>query len=118
MRENLKKKIEDMLGLGIIRESNSSFAFPIVIMKKKDGSDRICVDYLKLNKLTEADTEPMTTAEDLFDRLGKTKYYFKMDLSKGYLQVPMIFLECVWIEKFGGNVGSRNGEDFSRNEQS
>ena len=64
-------------------------AFPIVIMKKKDGSDRLCVDYLKLNKLTEADTEPMTTAEDLFDRLGKTKYYFKMDLSKGYWQIPV-----------------------------
>ena len=44
-------------------------------MKKKDGSDRLCVDYLKLNKLTVGDLEPMTTAEGLFDRLGKTKYY-------------------------------------------
>ena len=44
MRENLKKEIEDMLSLGIIRESNSPFASPIVIVKKKDGSDRICVD--------------------------------------------------------------------------
>ena len=71
LRENLKTEIEDMLSLGIIRESNSPFASPIVIVKKKDGSDRICVDYRKLNKLTVADLEPMITAEDLFQRLGK-----------------------------------------------
>ena len=66
MRENLKREIQDMISLGIIRESNSSFAYPIVIVKKKDGSDRICVDYRKLNKLTVADPEPMITVEDLF----------------------------------------------------
>ena len=74
MRENLKREIDDMLSLGIIRESSSPFASPIVIVKKKDGPDRICVDYRKLNKLTVADPEPMTTAEDLFQRLGKNKY--------------------------------------------
>ena len=89
MRENLKKEIEDMLSLGIIQELNSPFASPIAIVKKKDGSDCICVDYRKLNKLTVADPEPMTTAEDLFQRLGKSKYYFKIDLSKGYWQIPV-----------------------------
>ena len=59
-----QKKIEDMLSLGIIRESNSPFAIPIVIVKKKDGSNRICVDDRNLNKLTVADPEPMITAED------------------------------------------------------
>ena len=88
LRENLKREIQDMLSLGIIRESNSSFASPIVIVKKKDGSDRICVDYRKLNKLTVADPEPMVTAEDLFQRLRKSKYYSKIDLSKGYWQIP------------------------------
>ena len=48
MRENLKKEIEDMLSLEIIRELNLPFASPIVIVKKKDESDRICVDYQKL----------------------------------------------------------------------
>ena len=52
MRENLKKEIKDMLSLGIIQELNSPFASTIVMVKKKDGSDRICVDYRKLNKLT------------------------------------------------------------------
>ena len=89
MRENLKREIKDMLSFGIIRQSNSSFASLIVIVKKKDRPDRICVDYRKLNKLTVADPEPMTTAEDLFQRLGKSKYYSKMDLSKGYWQIPV-----------------------------
>ena len=84
MKENLKKEIEEMLSLVIIRESNSPFASTIVFVKKKDGSDRICVDYRKLNKLTLADPESIITAEDLFQRLGKSNYYSKIDLSKGY----------------------------------
>ena len=89
LRENLRREIEDILSLGIIRELNSPFAFPIVIVKKKDGSDCICVDYRKLRKLTVVDPEPMITAEDLFQRLGKSKYYSKIDLSKGYWQIPV-----------------------------
>ena len=71
MLENLIKDIENMLGLGIIRESSSPFASPIVIAKKNDGSGRICVDYRKSNKLTVADPEIMAAAEDLFQRLEK-----------------------------------------------
>ena len=88
-RENLEKEIKDTLSLRIIRQSNSPFASPIVIVKKKDGSDGICVDYRKLNKLTVAYPEPMTTAEDLFQRLGKSKYCSKINLSKGYWQIPI-----------------------------
>ena len=89
MRENLENKIKNMFSLVIIRQSNSPFASPIVIVKKKDGSDRICVDYRKLNKLTVADPEPMKTGEDLFQRFGKSKYYHKIDLSKGCWQIPV-----------------------------
>ena len=89
LRENLKREIEDMLSLGIIRESHSPFASPIVIVKKKDGSNRICIDYRILNKLKVADPEPMITAEDLFQRLGKSKYYTKIDHSKEYWQIPV-----------------------------
>ena len=66
MRENLKREIEGMLRFGIIGESSSPFASPIVIVKKKNRSDRICIDYRKLNKLTVAYPKPMTTAKDLF----------------------------------------------------
>ena len=78
-----------MLDLGIIRTSTSPYASPIVIVKKKDGSNRICIDYRKLNKVTVADPEPIKTSEDLFQRLGKSNYFSKIDLSKGYWQIPM-----------------------------
>ena len=89
VREELRGEIRDMVRLGIIQDSNSPYASPIVIVKKKDGSNRICVDYRKLNKLTVADPEPMSTAGDLFQRFGKSRYFSKIDLSKGYWQVPV-----------------------------
>ena len=89
IRKNLKTEIQEMLDLGIIRASASPYASPIVIVKKKDGSNRICVDYRKLNKVTVADPEPMKTPEDLFQRLGKSNYFPKIDLSKGYWQIPV-----------------------------
>ena len=89
VRQNLKEEIDQMLNLGIIRPSTSAYASPIVIVKKKDGSNRICVDYRKLNKITVSDPEPMKTAEDLFQKLGKSKYFSKIDLSKGYWQIPV-----------------------------
>ena len=89
IRENLKTEIQEMLDLGIIRTSASPYASPIVIIKKKDGSNRICVNYRKLNKVTVADPEPMETPQDLFQRLGKSNYFFKIDLSKGYWQIPL-----------------------------
>ena len=57
-----------MLELGIIRKSESPYASPIVIVKNKDRSNRICVHYCKLNKFTLADPEPMTTTDNLFRR--------------------------------------------------
>ena len=59
------------------------------MVKKKDGSNRVCVDFRKLNKITEVDPEPITTAEDLFRRLSGKKYLSKIDLTKGYWQIPV-----------------------------
>ena len=87
IRENLKTEIQEMLDLGIIRASTSPYASPIVIVKKKDGTNRICVDYHKLNKVTVADPQQMKTPEDLFQRLGKSSYFSKIDLSEGYWQI-------------------------------
>ena len=87
VREELRGEIREMISLGIIRESSSPYASLVVIVKKKDGSNRICVDYRKLNKLTIADPEPMITAEDLFQQLGRSRYFLKIDLSKGYWQI-------------------------------
>ena len=57
LRESLKKDITDMMKMGVIRESSSPYASPVVIVKKKDNTNRICVDYRRLNKLTIFDPE-------------------------------------------------------------
>ena len=89
MRESLKKDIDCMMKMGVIRESNSPYASPVVVVKKKDGSNRVCVDYRKLNKLTVFDPEPMPAAVDLFQKLNGDKFFSKVDLSKGYWQVTI-----------------------------
>ena len=66
LRQELENEIKDMLHMGVIRKSSPPYASPIVIVKKKDGSNRISVDYRKLNKVTISDPEPMKTSEDLF----------------------------------------------------
>ena len=89
MREELRNEVDTMLEMGVVRPSTSPYASPIVMVKKKDGSNRVCVDFRKLNKITEVDPEPMTTTEDLFRRLSGKKYLSKIDLTKGYWQIPV-----------------------------
>ena len=92
LRESLKKDITDMMTMGVIRESSSPYASPVVVVKKKDNTNRICVDYRKLNKLTVFDPEPMPTAEQLFQKLNGDKYFTRIDLSKGkFLYVRRIY---------------------------
>ena len=89
MRESLRKDIADMIKMGVIRESSSPYASPVVVVKKKDNTNRVCVDYRKLNKLTVFDPEPMPTAEHLFQKLSGDKFFSKIDLSKGYWQITI-----------------------------
>ena len=89
MRESLKKDIADMIKMGVIRESDSAYASPVVVVKKKDNTNRVCVDYRKLNRLTVIDPEPMPTAEHLFQKLSGDKFFTKIDLSKGYWQITI-----------------------------
>ena len=89
IRESLRRDIADMIKMGVIRESSSPYASPVVVVKKKDNTNRVCVDYRKLNKLTVFDPEPMPTAEHLFQKLSGDKFYSKIDLSKGYWQMTI-----------------------------
>ena len=66
MKEELRNEVESMLEIGEVRPSTSPYALPIIMVKKKDGSNRVCVEFMKLNEITEVEPEPMTTAEDLF----------------------------------------------------
>ena len=69
-------------GDGSSETINVAYASPIVMVMKKDSSNRVCVDFRKLNKITEVDPEPLTIAEDLFHRLP-------VNLTKGYWQIPV-----------------------------
>merc|ERR1711893_285211 len=75
--------------MGVIRESTSPYASPVVIVKKPDGSDRVCVDFRKINKVSVFDPEPMVTAQDQFAQLSNSKYFTKLDFTKGYWQIPV-----------------------------
>ena len=75
--------------MGVIRESSSPYASPVAVVKKEDNTNRVCVHYRKLTKLTIFDPEPMPTAEYLFQKLSGDKFYSKIDLSKGYWQITI-----------------------------
>lgn len=84
------KLVEDMLNQEIIQHSNSPYASPVVLIKKKYGSWRLCVDYRMLNQQTVKDMFLIQLIEDLMDELGGSAVYFKLDLSSGYHQVRLV----------------------------
>ena len=80
-RSVMETEIQDMLDLGVIEPSISPYSSPIVLVPKKDGSVRFCIDFRKLNKVTEFDAEPMPNMEEIINRMSGHKYFTKMDLS-------------------------------------
>ena len=77
-----------------MKASTSSYVSPIVMVKKKDCSNRVYVAFTKLNKISQVDPESMTRADDLLPRLRGKKYLFKVNLTKGYWQITTT---CVLI---------------------
>ena len=89
LREKVKQEIDNMVEAGIAEKSSSPYASPIVIVPKKDGTIRLCVDYRQLNEITIFDPQPMPKLEDIINKLGKAKYLSKIDLTKGFWQIPL-----------------------------
>ena len=84
-----KKQIEYMLEHGFIQPSNSPYGAPVLFAPKKDGGLRFCIDYRWLNKKTIRNQYPLPLPEELFDRLGGSRVFSKVDLRSGYWQVPL-----------------------------
>jgi len=82
-------EVKSMLDLGVIEPSESEYCSNFVIVKKSDGSNRFCIDFRPLNRVTVFDCEPMPNMEDIFVKLTKRKYLSKIDLTKGYWQLPL-----------------------------
>jgi hypothetical protein len=87
--EFIKEEIQQMLDTGIIRESTSSWASPIVVVKKKNGNLRFCIDYRKLNSYTEQDKYPLPLISDIFDSLEGARWFSSLDLASGYWQMEV-----------------------------
>ena len=85
----IKGMLQEMLEQGIIRQSKSPFASPIVVVKKKDGSLRLCIDYRLLNARTVKDSFPLPRIDEALEALTGTCYFSTMDLAHGYFQVVM-----------------------------
>ena len=88
-QEIMDQEVRKMLAKDIIEPSDSPWASPVVMVKKKDGSWRFCVDYRKLNDITRKDSYPLPHIEDTFDALAGSHYFCALDLASGYWQVEM-----------------------------
>lgn len=102
--EVAKAHIRQLLDAQVIRESSSPFASPIVLVKKRDGSLRLCVDYRLLNNKTRKDAFPLPCIEESLDALSGAHWFSTLDLAAGYNQVPVTegqgkdgFLHPFWV---------------------
>lgn len=88
-RESIRLQVKEMLDDDIIQPSRSPWAAPVVLVKKKDGTLRFCVDYRRLNSVTKKDVYPLPRIDDALDRLCDAKYFSSMDLKTGYWQIEV-----------------------------
>ncbi|GKB82270.1 reverse transcriptase domain-containing protein, partial [Tanacetum coccineum] len=123
--EELSGQLKELQDKGFIRPSSSPWGAPVLFIKKKDGSFRMCIDYRELNKLTVKNHYPLPRIDDLFDQLQGSQFFSKIDLRSGYhqlrvheddiLKTVIVFIDDILIysktqeEHFLGHVINGNG---------
>nr|GEV54785.1 putative reverse transcriptase domain-containing protein [Tanacetum cinerariifolium] len=85
--QELSNQLKELQEKGFIRPCSSPWGAPVLFVKKKDGSFRMCIDYRELNKLTVKNRYPLPRIDDLFDQLKRSRYFSKIDLRSGYHQL-------------------------------
>ncbi|KAL0154104.1 hypothetical protein M9458_050563, partial [Cirrhinus mrigala] len=103
IRAEIDRQVQQLLSHDVIEESCSPWASPVVLVKKRDGSYRFCIDFKKLNAVTVKDSYPLPRASDALDSLAGARWFSTMDLSSGYCQVE---LDPNDREKTAFNTGS------------
>jgi hypothetical protein len=85
----VEQECKEMMTKGVIRDSKSPWSSPVVLVTKKNGEVRFCVDYRRLNSLTVKDSYPLPIIQDTLGALGGCKYFCTMDLASGFWQIPV-----------------------------
>ncbi|XP_075910632.1 uncharacterized protein LOC142906516 [Petromyzon marinus] len=88
-KEHVRSVVDEMLVVDIVSPSTSPWGAPIVLVKKRDGSLRFCVDFRKLNKISEADAYPLPRMDDSLDALSGARFFSTLDLLSGFWQLPL-----------------------------
>ena len=89
VRQEVARQLQQMQRDGVIQLSNSPWASAVVLVRKKDETLQICVDYCHLNSVTRSDTFPLPRFDDLLDQLGSAKFFTTLDLAAGYWQIQV-----------------------------
>lgn len=89
MQGHINRELDKLLEEGIIEKSTSPWSSPILLVKKKDNTYRFCVDYRKLNQVTEKDAYPLPYISNTLDKLKNAKYLSSLDIKSAYFQVPL-----------------------------
>eukprot|EP00644_Phytophthora_capsici_P012945 jgi/Phyca11/100920/e_gw1.5.1462.1 len=83
----IEENVDTMLKAGVIEESDGAWGFPVVLVKKKDGSVRFCIDYRALNRITKKDVYPLPRIDETLEALGGARLFTTLDLQAGYWQI-------------------------------
>ncbi|MCO5575734.1 hypothetical protein L7F22_029537 [Adiantum nelumboides] len=89
-QEEIMRQVNELVEKGMVRPSSSPFCSPVLLVQKKDGTYRMCVDYRALNRITIKNRFPVPRVEDLFDKLQGSTYFSRIDLKSGYHQIRIV----------------------------